>query len=413
MIAMTKHNNSQNLYTSKIMRRLILLNQSTGSLFHQLASGLSHHYPDGCALVTGNASSAEAMSEAVPRLSVHAAPTYDRRSRVRRVLSWVRYVLRTTRYVLRARKGDAILLVSNPPLVGPWVWLLTHLRRVPYAVLVYDIHPDVLVGLGVLRERGIPARIWQSINRRVYRRALAVITIGHRMAAVIQKQVGEDQPKVAVVPPWVDVDSIRPVPRDRNPHADSYVPQDALVVLYSGNLGASHDIDSILEAARQLKEDPDIFFLLIGGGEKFPEAASFAERHGLNNLRVLPWQPVDRIPFTLPLGDIALVALDEGMEDYMVPSKTFSYLAAGSAIVAITNEPSELTEILDQARVGLRVPPRQPDTLASAIRTLAADKPRLAAMRAEARQLAEERYSREAGVAAFAHVLEEAGLGPG
>ena len=372
-------------------RRLILLNQSAGSLFHQLAAGLSHHYSDGCVLVTGNASSAEAMSEAVLALEVHAAPAYDRRSRLRRVLSWVRYVLRTTRYVLRARKGDAILLVSNPPLVGPWVWLLTYLRRVPYAVLVYDIHPDVLVGLGVLRERGIPARIWQSINRRVYRRAQAVITIGHRMAAVIQKQVGEDQPKVAVVPPWVDVDSIRPVSRDRNPHADSYVPQDALVVLYSGNLGASHDIDSILEAARQLQEDPDIFFLLIGGGEKFPEAASFAERHGLNNLRVLPWQPVDRIPFTLPLGDIALVALDEGMEDYMVPSKTFSYLAAGSAIVAITNEPSELTEILDQARVGLRVPPRKPDKLASAIRALAADKPRLAAMRAQARQLAEQR----------------------
>ena len=319
-------------------------------------------------------------------------------------------MLSTTRYVLSAREGDAILLVSNPPLVGPWVWLLTHFRRVPYAVLVYDIHPDVLIGLGALREQGVAACIWRAINRRVYRRAQAVITIGHRMAAVIQKQVGEDWPKVAVVPPWVDVNVIHPVPRDRNPHAHSYVRADALVVLYSGNFGASHDIDSILEAARQLQEDPDIFFLLIGGGEKYPEAASFAERHGLSNLRVLPWQPEERVPFTLPLGDIALVALDEGMEDYMVPSKTFSYLAAGSAIVAITNEPSELTEILDQAPVGLRVPPRQPDTLASAIRTLAADKPRLAAMRAQARQLAERRYSREAGVAAFAQVLEEAGL---
>ena len=410
---MAKRKKAKHLYTLKIMRRLILLNQSTGSLFHQLSAGLADRYPDGCVLLTGNAGAAHAISESRVALEVHAAPSYDRRSRFRRVLSWLRYVLRTTRFVLTAREGDAILLVSNPPLVGPWVWLLTHFRRVPYAVLVYDIHPDVLVGLGVLRERGIPARIWQSINRRVYRRAQAVITIGHRMATVIQKQVGEDYPKVAVVPPWVDVNVIRPLPRDQNPLAHTYVPEGALVVLYSGNFGASHDIDGILEAAHQLQEEPDIFFLLIGGGEKYPEAASYAERHGLTNLRVLPWQPEERVPFTLPLGDIALVALDEGMEDYMVPSKTFSYLAAGSAIVAITNEPSELTEILDQAPVGLRVPPRQPDTLASAIRTLAADKPRLAAMRAEARQLAEERYSREAGVAAFAHVLEEAGLGPG
>lgn len=393
-------------------RRLVNLNQNTGSLFLQLAEGFSRRYPDGCLLLTSISPVVSSALESTPSLEIHPAPSYDRRSRFRRVFSWVRYVLRTTHYVLMARKDDAILLVSNPPLVGPWVWLLSHFRRVPYAVLVYDIHPNVLIGLGVLRERGFPARVWRAINRRVYRRAQAVITIGHRMAAVIQKQVGEDCPKVVVVPPWVDGNVIRPLPRDQNPLAHSYVPEGALVVLYSGNFGASHDIDSILEAARRLQEQPDIFFLLIGGGEKYPEAASYAERHGLTNLRVLPWQPEERVPYTLPLGDIALVALDEGMEDYMVPSKTFSYLAAGSAIVAITNEPSELTDILDQAPVGLRVAPRQPDKLADAIRTLAADKPRLAAMRAQARQLAKQRYSREAGVAAFARVLEEAGLGP-
>lgn len=398
------------LSNSSKASRLIMLNQNTGSLFLQLAEGLSRRYSGGCLLLTGNSAAVAAGQKSIPSLDIHAAPEYDRSSRSRRVLSWVQYVLRTTRYVLTAQEDDVILLVSNPPLVGPWVWLLSHLRRVPYAVLVYDVYPDVLVGLGVLRERGIPARIWRLINRRVYRRAQVVITIGHRMAAVIQKQVGENQPNIAVVPPWVDIDAIRPIQRDRNPHADSYVPADALVVLYSGNFGASHDIESILEAARQLQEESDIFFLLIGGGEKFSEAAGFAQRHGLNTLRVLDWQPVERIPFTLPLGDIALVALDEGMEDYMVPSKTFSCLAAGSAIVAITNEPSELTEILDQAIVGCRVPPRQPGKLASAIRILAADKPRLAAMRHQARQLAEERYSLEAGVSAFAQVLEEAGL---
>lgn len=395
------------------MRKLILLNQTSGQLFTQLTEGLSHRYHHGCVLVCGNSTAIKDCNSSAPSLKIAHAPAYEKKSRPRRLFSWLRYTLAVTPHVLFANRDDLILLVSNPPLVGPWVWLLTHFRRVPYAVLVYDIHPDVLICLGALRERGLLAHIWRAINRRVYRRAQAVITIGHRMAAVIQKQVGEDSRKVTVVPPWVDVTVIHPIARDQNPHAYSYVPEGKLVVLYSGNFGASHDIDSILEAARQLQEEPDIFFLLIGGGEKYPEAASYAERYGLNNLRVLPWQPEERVPYTLPLGDIALVALDEGMEDYMVPSKTFSYLAAGSAIVAITNEPSELTEILDQAPVGLRVPPRQPDKLASAIRTLAADKPRLAAMRVQARQLAEQRYSREAGVAAFAQMLKEAGLGPG
>lgn len=391
--------------------RLILLNQSTGSLFLQLSEGLSRRYRDGCLLLTTISPAVASGFESIP-LEIQPAPPYDRRSRFRRVLSWCRYALSTTPYVLSAREGDSILLVSNPPLIGPWVWVLSHFRRVPYAVLVYDIHPDVLIGLGALRKRGIPARIWRAINRRVYRRAQVVITVGHRMATVIQNQVGQDFPKVVVVPPWVDVNVSRPLRREHNPHAHSYVPEEKLVVLYSGNFGASHDTGSILEAALQLQDEPDIFFLLIGGGEKYREAASYAERHGLTNLRVLPWQPEERVPYTLPLGDIALVALDEGMEDYMVPSKTFSYLAAGSAIVAITNEPSELTHILDQAAVGLRVPPRQPEQLARAIRTLAANKPQLNSMRVQARKLAVRKYSREAGVAAFVKVLGEAGLGP-
>jgi colanic acid biosynthesis glycosyl transferase WcaI len=138
---------------------------------------------------------------------------------------------------------------------------------------------------------------------------------------------------------------------------------------------------------------------------------TFAERHELTNLRVFPFQPEDRLPFTLPLGDIALVALDEGMEDLMVPSKAFFYLAAGSALIAIANEPSELSDLLQQGEIGVHVGPRQPAALAEAIRALAADSERLAPMRAEARRLAEERYSRDAGVTAFAHILNEAGLG--
>jgi glycosyltransferase involved in cell wall biosynthesis len=394
------------------IRRLILLNQATGPLFRQLAEGLSSRYPDGGLLVTGGARDGARIEALAPKLQVRAAPPYDRRSRLHRLLSWLRYVLRATRHVLLSREGDAVLFVSNPPLLGPWVWLLRHLRRVPYAVLVYDIHPDVLVRLGVLNDQGWPARIWRALNRRVYRRARAVVTIGNRMAAVLQRQVGADGPKVAVVPPWVDVGAIRPLPREQNPYADSYTPSGPVVVLYSGNMGASHDIDSILEATRQLRDEPGIFFLLIGEGEKHAEAVAFTERHQLTRVRVFPFQPEDRLPFTLPLGDLALVSLDEGMEDLMVPSKAFSYLAAGSALIAIANEPSELSDVLEQGAVGVRVGPRQPHKLAEVIRTLAADSERLTAMRAEARRLAVNRYSREAGVDAFAQVLDGAGLGP-
>lgn len=394
------------------IRRLVLLNQMAGPLFRQLAEGLANQYPQGCLLVTGHPDTLTMVSHPPAGLVIEAAPAYDRRSGGRRVLSWARFLWRSTPFILRARPGDAILLVSNPPLLGPWVWLLSRVRGLPYAVLVYDIHPEVLVRLGVLSAQGLPARLWSALNRCVYRRARAVVTIGQRMGRVLQQQVGDDGPTVQVVPPWADTAFIRPLSRRENPLAATFAPTDAVVVLYSGNMGASHDIDSILEAARQLREETGIFFLLIGEGEKYAEAVAYAGCYALRNLDVFPFQPEEQLPLTLALGDIALVTLDEGMEDLMVPSKVFYYLAAGSAVIAIANGQSELSDLLEQGDIGVRVPPRQPGILAEAIRDLAANPARLAVLKRNARELAETSYALGAGIAAFTSLLSRAGLGP-
>jgi len=393
-------------------KRLVLLNQSTGSLFLELACGLAPCYLEGAVLVSNGSLNKYNEKHVDHSLRIHRAPRYDRRSRLHRIFSWITYTLYITRHVLFARRGDVILLVSNPPLLAPWVWLLSHLRSVPYVILVYDIHPDVLIQAGVLKSDGLTAHFWRAMNRLAYGRAQALITIGSRMAAVIEQEVGQNGPEVRVIPPWVDVQSMRPIPRIENPVAADYVPPDKTVVLYSGNMGASHDIDSILEAARLLRNDADLFFLLIGGGERFGRALEFAKTHALENLKVLPWQPADKVRFTMPLGDIALVALDEGMEDLMVPSKSFAYMAAGSALVAITNEPSELSDLLSCGNFGIRVAPRNPQVLAEAIRGLTKDKKKLKSMQLDARRIAEKYYSREVGIRSFKDALTEAGLVP-
>jgi colanic acid biosynthesis glycosyl transferase WcaI len=394
------------------IRRLILLNQGAGPLFRQLAEGLAPLYPDGGVLLTGYPETLRLANQLGPHLRICSAPAYDRASHVRRALSWLRYLLATTRYVLLAKQGDALLIVSNPPLLGAWIWMLSHFRQVPYAALVYDIHPDVLVRLQVIRDQGVIASTWRVLNSRFYRKARVVITIGQRMARRLQQQVGEDKPAVAVVAPWVDVNLISPLPRDRNAFASHYATEDRLLVLYSGNMGASHDIDSILEAAKLLREDSRVQFLLIGDGEKRADAALFVQRNSLSNIRVLPFQPEERVPYTLSLADISLVALDEGLEDLMLPSKLFSYMAAGSAVVAIANGDSELSDIIEQGNCGLRVSPRQPAALAAAIIQLLLDDERLSTMKANARMLAEQRYSKEAGVATFASVLAAVGMLP-
>jgi glycosyltransferase involved in cell wall biosynthesis len=393
-------------------RRLILLNQMAGPMFRQLAEDLAGRYPNCVLLITGHPDTLAMASELNPSLQLVPTPTYDRRSRFHRVYSWFRYLLSITGRILLARRGDVLLLVSNPPLLGPWVWLLSFMRPVPYGVLVYDIYPDVLERVGLIQEGSRVSRLWRTLNRLVYRRARVVITIGNRMAVRIQLQMEQDGSKVAVVQPWADVGVIRPLSRVLNPYIDQFVEADDIVVLYSGNMGASHDIDSMLTAAEHLREQARLRFLFIGEGEKRAAVEAYIRRFPDGNVRLFPFQPEALLPYTLSLGDVSLVALDEGMEDLMVPSKVFSYMAAGSAILAVANDHSELADVIDGTGCGIRVVPRQPEQIVNALLAMTENNELLDGYQLRARQLAEQHYSRQVGVQSFVKILELSGLSP-
>ena len=94
----------------------------------------------------------------------------------------------------------------------------------------------------------------------------------------------------------------------------------------------------------------------------------------------------------------------------MVPSKSFYYLAVGSALIAITSDNSELSDLLHTNYCGIVVPPGQPDLLAENILNLASNPQDLALMKRNARELAETNYSRHACTLEFSEFLRQSGL---
>lgn len=391
--------------------RLIMLNQMAGPLFRELAEDLAPLYEAGCILVTGHPDTLAREVDKESKLIIRAAPVYNRSSNFHRLISWFSYILFVSKILIRANKGDAVLFVSNPPILGGWVWLLTRLNKIPYAVLVYDIYPDVLIKLGLLRQNSFLVKLWRAINKLVYNNSKLIITIGNRMAKTLKSQLPESRQDIVTVPPWVDVKGIKPLTLNENPHAHYFVEtSDDFIVLYSGNMGASHDIDSMLEASLILKNRTDIKFIFIGEGEKFNDIKRFINNYNLKNATLFPFQPESMVKYTMALADISLVSLDQGMEELMIPSKSFYYLAAGSALIAIANDKSELSDLLEQINCGKRVPPGKPYALASAIKELASNPQHLSIMKKNARELAENRYSREVCTNEFSESLKRSKL---
>ena len=394
------------------IKRLILLNQMAGPLFREVAEGLSEYFPDGCILVTGHPDTLKEKINIPRALNILPAPAYDRSSLFKRLLSWFKYLLFASGLIVKSQKTDGFFIVSNPPIMGIWFWLLRRMFRRHYVILIYDIYPDVLIMMGKLKMNNPIVVIWTWLNKRVHKNAHAIITIGNKMAERIGRQIPSKVALPRVIPPWADIDRIRPILLKDNPLKNELNPEGKHVILYSGNMGISHDIESMLEAAKILNHRDDILFLFIGAGDRWQFACDFSRKENISNVKVYPFQAEDRLPYTMALSTISLVALDEGAEGLMLPSKVFYYMAAGSAIIGLCRGENDLRDVIESNKCGICINPREPATLAAEIIKILDDSKRLEFFRNRARRAADERYSRKAGVRQFISVFGEIGFIP-
>lgn len=370
--------------------RLLATNQVTSTLFRDVLDAVVEAGIE-VKLVAGYLELGEGYRpgfEWIPATELRKSPAW------RRIWTWGLFTLQAWR-AMAGHPDCLCLLTTNPPLV-PWIApFARRLFGLHYVLLVYDIYPDAMERMGMIRPGGLIDRALRRLSRQALEGADAVITLGERMAETLRRHVppGRDLP-IHIIPNWADTDFIRPVPRKENPFAAEHGLADQLVVMYSGAFGATHDIETLIDAAESLQDLRDVRFVLIGGGTRESEVRAYASRKALPNLLLLPWQPVANTRFSLTAADIHIISLDAAFEGISIPSKTYTSLAAGAAILCLSGPRCEVADLVAKYGCGLRIDPGDPAALAEAVRGLHRDRARLAGMQHSARRAAEEHFSK-------------------
>jgi len=380
-----------------------------GPLFRELAQDVSDS-AGSCVLFTGHPDTLK--SPPARCLCIRKAPRYVRRTYLSRVLSWATYFFYVLFRCWCLGAGPVLFLVSNPPFLGLIGYFLKRLRGQSYVVLVYDIHPDVLISFGRLRASGLIARTWRGVNRLIWENAAIVFTLSNGMAARLQEHFNPGRTKAArvvVIPNWADTRWIHPITKTKNEFAVNHGQADKLTVLYAGNLGQTHDIETIVIAAKQLKENDTVRFMIVGDGTKKNWVLKEKNRLALDNLTVLGHQPEHLLPALLATGDVAVVTVDKGAQDVMVPSKTYYAMAAGSALIGVCEGSSEVARIINLYKCGLTVAPGDVDAMVKAVLDLLNDPVKLKQYQQRSRDAAEKYYSRRNSVR-YLEILSDTGL---
>ena len=353
--------------------RLLVLNEyywpgveATAHLLTELCEALADEYD--VTVVTGAVPDAP-QGEVTVRNGVQimrvGSTAFDRRRLVLRAANYFTYSVLALLTALRAAPPDAVLCLTDPPFLGAFAHVVARRFRVPLIVVSEDVFPEIATALGRLRNPLVIALL-RRVVRFYLRRAERIVAIGETMRQRLE-QKGAPAERIRVIPNWVDASQLVPKPRENN-WAREHDLVDYFVVMHSGNIGHAQDLDSLVLAAEQLRDLEDLVVVIVGQGARLDEVTQLVEERRLENIRLLPYQPRERLSESLSAADVHVVGLAPGLAGYIVPSRLYGILAVGRPVIAAVDEESETAQLVTAAECGIHLPPASPDLLARVIR---------------------------------------------
>lgn len=269
-------------------------------------------------------------------------------------------------WLLRKREFDAILVFAPSPItqVIPAI-LLKWLKKARLAVWVQDLWPESLAATGFVRHPHLLKAVGYLV-RGIYAGCDTLLVQSRAFVEPVARYAGRD--KIVYYPNSMDVQSPGVAGEGIPPELAGELERHFCVV-FAGNLGTAQAVETLLEAAIQLKKDSEIRLVLVGSGSRLAWLQAQKQAHQLDNLLLPGRFPMVAMPQIFERAAALLVSLkDEEIFAQTIPSKIQAYLAAGRPIIASLR--GEGARVVAEAGAGEACEPEDPAALAALIRSM-------------------------------------------
>lgn len=321
---------------------------------------------------------------------------------LRRTLDYVSFMCTGFIAGLFEKRPDVVVATSPQFFCALGGWMLSVARGQPFVFELRDLWPASIVAVGAMR-RSLVIRLLEKLELFLYRRAAAIVAVTEAFREDLVSR-GIARGKIHVVRNGVDLDRYQPQSRDAA-LAREFDLDGKFVAGYLGTHGMAHALDKVLEAAALLRDCSDIAFFFAGSGAARADVERIVAEQHLDNVRLIPRQPKERMPALWSLCDCTIVPLrDNPVFSTVIPSKIFEAMGMGVPIVMSLPD-GEATGIIRETKTGICVPPEHPQALADAITDLAEHPDKLAQLRAACRAAAPG-YSRDTLAARMLAILD-------
>lgn len=278
------------------------------------------------------------------------------------------------------------LTTCLPGIFARWI------RRKPFVFEVRDLWPEIPREMGVIKNP-VVLGLMSALEWASYRSATRLIALSPGIAKGIERR-GVSGDRIALIPNGCDLKIFN------EEQTEAWRPEgildEQLLVVFTGTHGQANGLDSVLDAALELKNKgrKDISIVLIGDGKLKPELMSRSKKQELDNVIFLDPVPKERLAQLMAAADLGLQCLANVPAFYYgtSPNKFFDYIAAGLPV--LNNYPGWLADMIRQEQCGFVVAPDEPAEFANALERAADDRKALVSMGNRSSELAQRDFDR-------------------
>jgi glycosyltransferase involved in cell wall biosynthesis len=344
-------------------KSITIINQDSGYLMIDIANAFEEAGYE-VSLVAGRL--VERNTPLHPSIKLDKICRYRRSSILARLHSWCWGMIQIIFKVWLKYPKSHLFIVSNPPFAP----LIPLICKNSFSLLIYDVYIEKPAEFPVIRKLSFLTSLWKKAHKKVFRKAEKIFTISKGMQKSIEKYSGGKT--VDVVPIWTDNIFFKPIPPGKNPFISKHDLNGKFIVMYSGNIGTSSGLESLIDVASLVK-DEKVLFLIIGDGIRKNFIKEKINKLQIDNCKLLPWQEPRDLPYSMASANLAVVSLSAQSSKSAIPSKIFNYMSVGAPVLSLAEQDSDLSELVRSRSIGKSFNPSNIEETAKYITSLAND----------------------------------------
>lgn len=327
---------------------------------------------------------------------------YGKKRLLYRMADFTSFYVSAAMELFRMPAPDVLLALTTPPMISALGLMRCRLpwgqgkERPRFVYYVMDVYPEAAVASGVLRRWGLPNRFLTALTARTLAKSDAIITLGSDMAELLRAHYGARRlgDRLHIVSPWADGEQLFPLPRQQNNLLREHGLSDSFNIVYSGNIGVAHDLETILHAIELTRATPGLCWVFIVSGARVSQLQAAVDTNRWTHVRILLYREREELNQSLNMADVHLVSELPAFAGIVLPSKLFGSMAVGRPIVMVGPANCECARIITEFAAGIVVPNGKSQDLVATLQSLRDDPAERDRLGANARQAFLKHYDR-------------------